>query len=70
MRHLRIGIHLPQFGKAINPGGVERTLRNDGYHATGLAGAVYSDAEVVDHDRGALSGELPRVCVPALGPRR
>ena len=58
---MRIGIHLPQFGKAITPGGVERALRNDGYHATGLALVVCSDAEVVDHDRGALSSELQRV---------
>ena len=71
MRPMRIGIHLPQFGKAITPGGVERALRNDGYHATGLALAVYSDAEVVDHDRWRLVERAPtRARVPALGPRR
>ena len=53
--------HIPIWIGGSADAAIERALRNDGYHATGLALGVYSDAEVVDHDRGALSVELQRV---------
>ena len=52
---MRIGIHLPQFGKAITPGGVEHAAREAEQQR-------FDDVWVSDHlvkpERAAVSGAL------------